>query len=430
MHRKRLSLFCAATLALTATAAATAAPPRCDANNGGLTLPNGFCALVVANNVGRARHIVVRRNGDLYVAVNPSWDGSDNGRFIALHDNDGDGRMDRTVVISQSGGHGVALNAQENRLYLGKNDRVLRYKLAAGQLLPLGAPATIVSGLPDSGDHGAKTVLLSPQGDLFVNIGSGSNSCQQNNRADYSPGIDPCPELATRAGVWRFSLQVGQHQAQGTRFAKGIRNATALAFQPGTGVLWGVQNGRDQLYDNWSNLYTPQDDRVEPAEELIKIVQGYDNGWPYCYEDPRLGADGVKVLAPEYGGDGTERGRCRNVADSQMTLPAHWAPLGLLFYTGAQFPSAYRNDAFIAFHGARFPGPPQGPGYNVVRVHFQNHKPVSWEPFASGFQGNGTDLPGDARDRPVGLAQGPDGSLYVTSDQLPGRIFRIVYKGN
>jgi glucose/arabinose dehydrogenase len=273
-------------------------------------------------------------------------------------------------------------------------------------------------------------VLLDRDGGLFVNIGSATNSCQVEDRVPYSPGENPCPELDVRAGIWRFSLRSGQAQHDGERFATGLRNTTALDIHPVTGRLWGVQNGRDQLFDNWSDRYTPADDRVAPAEEFIPIPQGQDNGWPYCYEDRRIGQGGAKVLAPEYGGDGQKHGRCRDVAESALKLPAHWAPLSLLFYTGSQFPNGYVNDAFVANHGARFDGPPQGPGYNIVRVRFQNQGPVSWEPFATGFQGTATNLPAGARDRPVGLAQGPDGSLYVTSDQPPGRIFRIIYRGH
>jgi glucose/arabinose dehydrogenase len=167
---------------------------------------------------------------------------------------------------------------------------------------------------------------------------------------------------------------------------------------------------------------------MAPAEDVLRIDRGLDNGWPYCYEDARKERRGRKVLAPEYGGNGMRRGRCGRIRGAALDLPAHWAPLAIQFYRGRQFPREYRHDAFIATHGARFPAPPEGPGYNVLWVSFREGRPVSWRVFADGFAG-GNPQPDEARNRPVGLAEGPDGSLYVTSDQLPGRIWRIVYRG-
>jgi glucose/arabinose dehydrogenase len=397
----------------------------CDPDNGGLTLPPGFCALVVAEDVGRARHIAVRRNGDIYVAVNPARDGSDPGALVALRDTDRDGRVDVRETIETAGGSGLALSRDGRFLFFGQPDRVLRYRLIPGELLPDGPAETVVSGLPADGDHTAKTVALGPRGGLFVNHGSASNSCQVDNRAVESPGVDPCPELEVRAGVWVYRAnETDQTRADGVRFATGLRNANALGFD-GFGRLWGVQNGRDQLHENWPALFTPEDDTRKPAEELVRIDFGLDNGWPYCYEDPTKPG---KVLAPEYGGDGSTRGRCRTVRQSALRLPAHWAPLSIAFYHGWQFPWPYFGDAFVATHGARFPAPPEGPGYNVLRVRFEHGRPVRWDVFADGFTGGATNLPEEARDRPVGLAVGGDGSLYVSSDQLPGRIWRIVYR--
>lgn len=408
--------------------------PDCDPDNAGLTLPPGFCALVVAENVGRARHLAVTAAGDIYVAINPARDGSDPGRLLALRDQDRDGRADVVVPILDVGGNGVALHRSGLFLYFAANDRILRFFVLPGRLRPIGPPVTIVRGLPATGDHVSKTVVLDEGFGMFVNVGSASNACQVENRVPFSPGVDPCPELGVRAGVWRFNAFVrNQTQAHGVRFAKGLRNMVALALQPGSSALWGVQNGRDQLFELWPDRFTAEDDREAPTEEVVRIAQGYDNGWPYCYEDPRLGESGRKVLAPEYGGDGQVEGRCARIPEARLGFPAHWAPLSMLFYTGRQFPGAFRHDAFVAFHGARFPGPAEGPGYNVSRIRYENGRPVAREVFADGFAGGNPD-PELARDRPVGLAVGPDGSLYVTSDQVRdgqggGRIFRILFKG-
>jgi glucose/arabinose dehydrogenase len=401
----------------------------CAPDNGGITLPTGFCAAVVADQVGVARHLVVDRDGDVYVALADSQDGSVRGGVLALRDLNGDGRADRRARFADRGGNGIALG--RSHLFFAQNDRILRYFLPRGFFTPLGGPSTVVSGLPASGDHVNKTVVFDdPHGArpvLYVNIGSASNSCQVENRVPHSPGVDPCPELPVRAGVWRFSaLRRGQEQEDGQRFATGLRNMVALAVAPGSGRLWGVQNGRDQLHENWPELFTPEQDVLLPSEELFRIDRGADYGWPYCYHDPERG----KVLAPEYGGDGEIEGRCAAVREPKLALPAHWAPLSMLFYTGDQFPARYRRGVFVAFHGSRFdPSHPAGPGYNVVFVPFEGSEPAgSFEVFADGFAGGGTPLPDAAAHRPVGLAQGPDGSLYITDDK-GGRIWRVVYRG-
>ncbi|MDQ3500171.1 MAG: PQQ-dependent sugar dehydrogenase [Actinomycetota bacterium] len=266
---------------------------------------------------------------------------------------------------------------------------------------------------------------------MYVNIGSASNSCQVENRVLMSPGIDPCPELPVRAGVWAFPAgRLGQTQSDCVRHATGLRNMVALALHPVSGNLWGAQNGRDQLFENWPNLYTFEDDLVLPAEELFNIVRGGDYGWPYCYYDPFLA---LKVLAPEYGGDGEIQGRCTEALDPNEVFPAHWAPLSMVFGQDLRFPASYQRGAFIAFHGSRFEPElqPQGPGYNVAFVPFARDAVVTdaWTDFADGFAGPSTNLPEDAEHRPVGLAVGPDGSLYV-SDDVGGRIWKITYVGS
>jgi mono/diheme cytochrome c family protein len=136
------------------------------------------------------------------------------------------------------------------------------------------------------------------------------------------------------------------------------------------------------------------------------------------------------VLAPEYGGDGTVTDRCESKTDPIMAFPAHTAPNDLLFYTGTQFPEKYWNGAFIAFHGSWNRAPLQQEGYYVVYVPMENGLPAGdWEVFADGFSGLEKVLnPGDAEHRPVGLAMGPDGSLYI-SDSRKGTIWRVIYTG-
>jgi len=398
----------------------------CDPQNGGLTLPAGFCAVVVVKDVGFPRQMVVRANGDLYVALDNSPSGVPGG-ILALRDTDGNGSADVRQTFGPTGGNGIAL--RNDQLFFAPDDRVLRYDFSGNELVPSTGPVTTVSGLPSSGDHHRKSVVVDASNGLLVNIGSATNSCQILNRTDFSPGINPCPELATRAGIWRFNASAtNQTQGDGMRFATELRNMNALAINPIDQALYGVQNGRDQLWDNWPTLYTQQDDALLPAEELFRIERGKRYGWPYCYYD---GAKKLKLLNPEYGGNGSKVGRCESRQLPIDVYPAHWAPLSLLFYTGSQFPSQYAGGAFIAFHGSRFDPTlqPAGAGYVVAFVPWANGKPSGpYQIFADNFAA-GTSTPTGARHRAIGLAQGPDGSLYV-SDDKGGWIWRIVYVGS
>lgn len=397
--------------------------PPCAADDGGLTLPSGFCAAVVARDLGTARHIAVRPNGDVYVAIDNG--GPTTGGILALRDTDGDGDADVQQRFGPTGGNGIAWH--DDALYFAPNDRVLRYTFTGDELVPTGGEAVVVSGLTAGGDHARKTIVIDDDDNLFVNFGSASNSCQEENRADASPGVDPCPELDVRSGIWRFDATgTGQVMADGERFATETRNMNALAIRPADGELYGAQNGRDQLFDNWGDLFDAQDDALLPAEELFHLTQGGMYGWPYCYYDA---AQQAKVLAPEYGGDGTAVGRCSDREDPIAVFPAHWAPLGMVFYDGEMFPASYQGGLFIAWHGSRFDATqqPAGAGYNVTFTSWSGGTPSqTYQVFADGFAG-GTKTPGGAAHRPVGVAVGPDGSLYITDDQ-DGWVWRVFYE--
>lgn len=393
---------------------------HCAPDNGGITLPNGFCATVFADGLAQPRHIVVAPNGDVFVALN-------GGGVMALRDRNGDGIADERDKFGDAHASEVALF--DGYLYTENGSDIIRYKLPAGSLAPTGAAEEVVTGLPKGG-HGAKTFTIARDGSLFVNVGSGTNACQSADRKLEVPGVDPCVELETRAGIWRFDARkLHQTQAQGEHFARGIRNSVAITINPRDGGLYVMQHGRDQLGGggaDWPKLYTAEQGAELPAEEMFRVERGDDFGWPYCYFDPQ---QKKKVLAPEYGGDGKKVGGCESKKGNIAFFPAHWAPDGLLFYSGSMFPARYREGVFIAFHGSWNRAPLPQAGYNVVFQPMKNGRAAgAYEIFANGFAPNLT-VPRSARGsgnrRPVGLAQAPDGALYVTDDAT-GRIWKVV----
>jgi glucose/arabinose dehydrogenase len=395
--------------------------PACAGADAGITLPPGFCAIVVADHVDGARHIVVAPNGDVFVAVQGSRTRS--GGVIALRDTTGDGKADVQVQFGVSGGNGIALVGES--LYFAPDNAVLRYSLPNGALQPAGAPDTIVQGLPARRGHVAKSIAVTSSGTLYVNIGSETNACQPRDRAPGVAGTDPCTELETRAGIWQFSAtRLHQRQTDGKRYATGLRNVVALTVEPGTGELYGLQHGRDQLHDNWPKLFTEEYSAENPGEIFAHIRSGEDYGWPYCYWSMDLKK---QVLAPEYGGDGTKVGRCAEKQAPLTAFPGHWAPNGVAFYTGTHFPAPWRDGVFIAFHGSWNRAPLPQAGFKVVFLPMKGGVPQPSRTFADGFAGAGSRSSG-SQHRPVGVAQGPDGSLFI-SDDAGGRIWRVVYTG-
>jgi glucose/arabinose dehydrogenase len=259
-----------------------------------------------------------------------------------------------------------------------------------------------------------------------VNIGAYSNACQEKDRTAGSKGMKPCPVLDSAGGIWQFKAdQQNQTYGTGTRYATGLRNVVGLDWNQDQNALFVMQHGRDQLHDMFPKLFTEQQSANLPGECMYRLKQGVDCGWPYIYYDQE---QHKKMLAPEYGGDGKKEAG-EGVEDPQIAFPAHMAPNGLLFYTGNMFPAKYKNGAFIAFHGSWNRSPEKQQGYYVVFVPFEGGKPTGkWEVFADGFAGTDNVVsPGDAKHRPCGLAQGPDGSLYI-SDDARGAIYRIFYK--
>ena len=252
----------------------------CPGGDGGITLPPGFCATVFADNIGHARHLVVAPNGVVYVNTwSGRYYGNDKppagGFLVALQDTRGNGHADvnirfgQTVADGSAGGTGIALH--NGALYAEVNDRIVRYALPAGTLAPTAAPEVIVSGLPLTGDHPMHPFRIDQHGALYVDVASATNACQVANRIFNSPGILPCTELETRAGIWRYDAnRAGQQFSPAERFVTGLRNGEGIVFDA-AGRIFSTQHGRDDLRENWPSLYTQEQGAGEPAEEVVQL---------------------------------------------------------------------------------------------------------------------------------------------------------------
>ncbi len=408
--------------------------PPSDPNNGGITLPGGFEAVVVTDSIGPARHLAVNDNGDIYVKLRFSAKGGN----VALRDTDNDGKAD---IIQHFGSYkdvgslANGMRIHKGYLYYSSSLAIYRSKLTPGKLIPESEMETV---LTDDHEHGAhwhitKPVSFDDKGFMYVPFGTPSNNCMDMANTPGGkpgqPGIFPCPELEQHAGIWRFDAnKTGLTQKDGTLFATGLRSIVAMDWNKTDKSLYVLQHGRDNLHRLFPELYTAWQSAVLPSEEFLKLKEGDDAGWPYYYYDQM---QKKKLMTPEYGGDGKKEGKGKELAQPLIGFPGHWAPNDLYFYQGDQFPARYKNGAFIAFHGSTNRAPYPQAGYFVAFIPFKNGAPTGdWEVFADGFAG--VDPIVNVRDaiyRPMGIAMGPDGSLYI-SETEKGKIWRVMYKGD
>jgi glucose/arabinose dehydrogenase len=389
-----------------------------------ITMPKDFSALVVVTDLGRARHIAVNTNGDVYVKLEKLKDGK---AIYRLRDTNGDGKADNVIGFGNYGGTGIVI--KNGYLYASSDEEVFRYQLnEKGDLINADDPEKIITGLySKNSHHSSKSLALDNDGNIYVNIGAPSNICQED-ASKASPGMNPCPLLEKSGGIWQFKAdKLNQTQEDGVRYATGLRNVVGLDWNNELNDLYVMQHGRDMLFQFYPQLFDKKAGAESPAEEMFRVKKGKDYGWPYCYFD---NDKKQKLLNPEYGGDRMKVDICADKEKSIVQFPGHLGPNALLFYTGKQFPEKYKNGAFIAFHGSWNRAPEPQSGYFVVFVPMKDGMPNGqWEIFADGFKGSDTLLnPGKAKYRPCGLAQGPDGSLYV-SDDANGTVWKIVYKG-
>lgn len=403
--------------------------PVPDADDGGITLPPGFRAVVVADNLvpqfksGALRFLTVAPNGDIYAKF------SRNG-LVALRDTNSDGRADVIEHFGSGNGTGVAL--RDGWLYYSTTTGVYRYRYVPGELIPGGQPETIVSGLPDHGQHEAKAFAFDGEGRLLVEVGSPFNAYSRNDRQRGATGYSPAEVakfLEGFGGFWRFDAnKTNQTQADGVHFSTGHRHCLAVAWQPASSNFFMCMMGRDQLDGVDPADYDALDNAERVSEEFHLLKEGVNLGWPYTYWDP---IKNTRMASPEYGGDNHKRDNNPAFDKPLIAFPAHWAPLQLCLYDGTQFPEKYRGGMFLAFHGSWNRAPRPQAGYKVVFIPFDAHgMPTGkYEEFATGFPGvEYFTNTRDARYRPCGVAVGPDGSLYIGETER-GRIWRVIYTG-
>jgi glucose/arabinose dehydrogenase len=385
----------------------------------GIKVPQGFTATLFADALGKARHIAAAPDGSTFINLKNLKGGKG---LVQLRDADGNGEAENTTYFSNIAGTGIEVYNG----YIYASDDVTIYRIPLNNLNA--TPEVVVSGFPEQRQHAAKSFAIAADGTLYVNIGGPSNACQQKMRSPGSPGLDPCSQLEQHAGIWKFNAnQLNQQASSGSRYATGIRNAMALAVHPQSQQLYAVQHGRDQLAGLWPAIFTEGESAELPSEELFLVTEGADFGWPYCYYNH---LKGQKLLAPEYGGNGSEQARCADKDQPIFAFPGHMAPNDMLFYNGSQFPDRYKEGVFIAFHGSWNRTPFEQEGFFVAFVPFEGNKPAAsaeWEIFAGGFEGpNPVNSPSEATYRPTGLTQSPDGAILIT-DSVNGRTWRISY---
>jgi glucose/arabinose dehydrogenase/mono/diheme cytochrome c family protein len=415
------------------TATIFGALPAPDPDDGGITLPPGFRALVYADNlvagkrVGRTpenlRGLAVAPNGDVYAK-------GLHGQIWGLRDTNGDGRAD---VIEQFGPGvgGTHIMFHDGYLYHSSSTAVYRYKYIPGELVPSSPLEVIVHDLPQSGGHDQKAFSFDESGHMIVEVGSPFNDYSQPDRQFGAKGYSP-EEVAkfqeTYGGFWQFDAnKTNQTQADSVRFATGIRHSLAVVWQPVSKNFFMCMMGRDQLNIVDPADYDALDNAERISEEFHELKQGVNLGWPYSYWDPFKKA---RMVSPEYGG-GNRKHEDNPAYDKPIIgFPGHWAPLQMCLYDSAQFPEKYRNGMFLAFHGSWNRAPLPQAGYRVVFIPFDaNGMPAGqYENFAMGFAGGDEWNIRNARYRPCGVAVGPDGSLYI-SETEKGRIWRVIYTG-
>lgn len=338
-----------------------------------IELPPGFEIAIYASGVDNARQMALGDKGTVFVGSRKA------GKVHAVVDADNDRVAEQVYLIDDGLSLPSGVEFRDGALYVAALNRVLRYDGIEARLANPPEPVVVTDALPDKTHHGWKYLRFGPDGWLYIPVGAPCNICDE-------PGF---------AEIRRLNVVDGSVET----WAGGVRNSVGLAFQPTSGELWFTENGRDLLGDDL------------PGDELNHAPRaGMDFGYPWCHQGD--------TLDPEFG-QGKD---CSDYTPPALVLGAHVAPLGLTFYSGEQFPDAYRGQLFIAQHGSW--NRSEKVGYNILLVRFDGAGRVSGsEVFAHGW------LQGQENwGRPSDVLQLTDGSLLVADDQS-GVIYRISYEG-
>jgi glucose/arabinose dehydrogenase len=348
--------------------------PASEENVKQLKVPAGFAVTKFAEGLGKPRILAVAPAGHVYVSDREA------GIVMLVKDGNGDGVAEgHQTVANIEQAHGLAVH--NGKLYIAAVREV--YTATINNDGTLGQPSKIISGLPDGGQHPNRTLAVGPDGLLYITVGSTCNSCNEPNKMNAT---------IVRANTDGSNLRV---------YAKGLRNTIGFGWHPQTSELWGMDHGIDWLGDN------------DQKEEVNQIKEQANYGWPYIY------GEGKYNPGDHPPGDTTYQQYLQLSTLPALTYQAHSAPMQMAFYTGNRFPSEYRQDAFVAMRGSWNRSSPVG--YKVVRLHFENGKPVRFDDFLSGFLVNNNKA---HFARLVGVAMHTDGSLLV-SDDTNGVIYRV-----
>jgi glucose/arabinose dehydrogenase len=345
-----------------------------DELNSLIYLPPGFVIEEYAE-VPNARSMTLSDNGVLYV-------GTRQDRFYAVRDRDGDGTGERVDIVAAELNQPNGVAWRDGSLFVAEVSRVTRYDDIDNRIVNPPPPVVVREDYPSDRHHGWKYIAFGPDGYLYVPVGAPCNVCDEDNEI-YASITRILPDGTDRSIV-----------------AHGVRNTVGFTWDPLGNDLWFTDNGRDQLGDDL------------PPDELNHLTEpGQHFGFPFCH--------GGDIVDPDFGTDGA----CASYRAPAQRLGPHVASLGMLFYTGEQFPAEYRNQIFIAEHGSWNRTAKIGYRISLVRLD-ENRTATSYEAFASGW------LLGDETvvGRPVDLLQMPDGSILL-SDDYGGKIYRISYSG-